>query len=94
MAKRTVTRSSTPLQGQRGSYPTPQSPAPATQPSKEVPGSGIQSQAAPRPGGLSEDAHTVIAKRAYEIWKSQGGSELENWLKAEREVNDQMSAGT
>jgi hypothetical protein len=28
-----------------------------------------------------------IAKRAYEIWASgQGGSEMENWLRAEREL--------
>ena len=27
-----------------------------------------------------------IAKRAYEIWQKQGGSELENWLRAEREL--------
>jgi hypothetical protein len=29
----------------------------------------------------------MIAKRAYEIWASgKGGSELENWLRAEREL--------
>ena len=28
-----------------------------------------------------------IAKRAYEIWKSgKGGSEQENWIRAEREL--------
>jgi hypothetical protein len=28
-----------------------------------------------------------IAKRAYEIWKSgKGGSEIENWVRAEREL--------
>ena len=31
-----------------------------------------------------------IAKRAYEIWKSgKGGSELDNWLRAERELRNQ-----
>lgn len=29
----------------------------------------------------------MIAQRAYEIWQSgQGGSELDNWLRAEREL--------
>jgi hypothetical protein len=29
----------------------------------------------------------MIAKRAYEIWQSgKGGSEVENWLRAEREL--------
>ena len=31
--------------------------------------------------------HELIARRAYEIWASgQGGSELENWTRAEREL--------
>jgi hypothetical protein len=31
--------------------------------------------------------HADIAKRAYEIWRSgKGGSEMENWLRAEREL--------
>jgi len=34
----------------------------------------------------------LIAQRAYEIWKSEGGSDLENWLRAEREVQSQASA--
>ena len=29
----------------------------------------------------------MIAQRAYEIWQSgNGGSEMENWLRAEREL--------
>ena len=28
----------------------------------------------------------IIAQRAYNIWQKEGGSEMENWLKAEREV--------
>ena len=31
-------------------------------------------------------SHEDIAKRAYEIWKREGGNERENWLKAEREL--------
>ena len=31
--------------------------------------------------------HEMIAKRAYEIWKSgKGGSEFDNWVRAEREL--------
>ena len=45
-------------------------------------------------GGFSKPAapvkksvtHEEIAKKAYEIWKREGGSERENWLKAEREL--------
>lgn len=37
-------------------------------------------------------AESVIAERAYEIWKSQGGSDLDNWLRAERELRDQTGA--
>ena len=32
-------------------------------------------------------SHELIARRAYEIWKSgQGGTEFENWIRAEREL--------
>ena len=30
----------------------------------------------------------MIAQRAYKIWQKEGGSEMENWLKAEREVRN------
>jgi hypothetical protein len=31
--------------------------------------------------------HEMIARRAYEIWQSgKGGSEFENWVRAEREL--------
>lgn len=43
-------------------------------------------QAAPR----REITQEMIAKRAYEIHLSgQGGSELDNWLRAERELRGQ-----
>ena len=28
----------------------------------------------------------MIAKRAYELWQKNGGSETDNWLRAEREL--------
>ena len=34
-----------------------------------------------------EVTHDMIARRAYEIWASgQGGSDYENWVRAEREL--------
>jgi hypothetical protein len=36
-------------------------------------------------------SHEAIAKRAYEIWKSgKGGSQYDNWLRAERELRSEM----
>jgi Protein of unknown function (DUF2934) len=42
----------------------------------------------PRPGsGKREVSHEMIAKRAYEIYASgKGGSQMDNWLRAEREL--------
>ena len=48
----------------------------------------------PRPGTISQQGQQrrqptqeQIAKRAYEIWRSgQGGSQEENWYRAEREL--------
>ena len=44
-------------------------------------------------GGASKTAltpkkitHEMISKRAYELWQKEGGSERENWLKAERQL--------
>lgn len=36
---------------------------------------------------IAEVSQDLIAQRAYEIWRSSGGSDLENWLRAERELN-------
>ena len=55
------------------------------------------SESSPAPFGQSQQgssfafgrkpSHQEIAKRAYEIFKSgKGGSEIENWLRAEREL--------
>jgi hypothetical protein len=39
------------------------------------------------PLAAREVTQADIAKRAYEIWASgQGGSETDNWLRAEREL--------
>jgi hypothetical protein len=56
------------------------SPAPFGQ-SQQDSGSNSSSYGGRRP------SQQEIAKRAYEIYKSgKGGSELENWFKAEREL--------
>jgi len=39
----------------------------------------------------SQDLRTEIARRAYEIWLSEGaehGCDLDHWLRAERELAD------
>lgn len=44
----------------------------------------------PQGGGRREVSHEQIARRAYEISISgSGGNELENWLRAERELKGQ-----
>ena len=43
--------------------------------------------AAPAPARKSQPTRDQIARRAYEIWRSgTGGSETDNWLRAEREL--------
>lgn len=47
----------------------------------------IPKVAAAAPVARREVTHDMIARRAYEIWASgQGGSEFENWVRAEREL--------
>ncbi|MGE5611332.1 MAG: DUF2934 domain-containing protein [Bacillota bacterium] len=48
----------------------------------------VRNTAIPKtPVAKKEITHEMIAKRAYEIWQSgNSGSELENWLRAEREL--------
>jgi hypothetical protein len=59
--------------------------------STAVRNSPVPKAVAPKPAAAvpakREIGHADIAKRAYEIWASgQGGSETENWLRAEREL--------
>jgi hypothetical protein len=65
------------------SEPTPQ-PTRTTTPVRNT---AIPRSATPTGGARREITHEQIAKRAYEISISgSGGSELENWLRAEREL--------
>jgi hypothetical protein len=55
--------------------------------STPVRNSPIPKVATPAPAGKKPITHADIAKRAYEIWLSgKGGSETDNWLRAEREL--------
>ena len=43
------------------------------------------------------DLRAVIEKRAYEIWLSEGGchgSDLDHWLRAQRELTGTISTST
>ncbi|HEX4055915.1 MAG TPA: DUF2934 domain-containing protein [Tepidisphaeraceae bacterium] len=55
-------------------------PAPATTVARNSP--------IPRPSSTKREvSHEMIAKRAYEIYVSgRGGSQADNWLRAEREL--------
>ena len=72
-----VPKSASPAPAQQQSRPaTPQSNKPAT----------AAAAAAVRPAAKPV-THELIARRAYEIWASgQGGTETENWIRAEREL--------
>jgi hypothetical protein len=61
-----------------------------TRTSTPVRNTAIPRSPSPQGGGRREISHEQIAKRAYEISISgSGGSELENWLRAERELKGQ-----
>ena len=53
----------------------------------EVRNSPIPKVAAPaRAAAPRAITHAAIAERAYYIWQKTGGSEFENWIRAEREL--------
>ena len=53
----------------------------------EVRNSPIPRQASQQGSPGRQITQEMIARRAYEIWKSgAGGSEMDNWLRAEREL--------
>ena len=59
-------------------------PAPAAAPVS----SPVRNSAIPKMAPLKREiSHEQIAKRAYEIYRSgKGGSQIDNWLRAEREL--------
>ena len=58
----------------------------------EVRNSPLPRPASPISGGAKKEiTRDMIAKRAYEIWQSgAGGSEYDNWIRAERELRGGM----
>jgi hypothetical protein len=63
----------------------PQQSRPATpQSGKPAPAAAAAAAARPAAKAVTQE---LIARRAYEIWASgQGGTEMENWIRAEREL--------
>jgi hypothetical protein len=66
---------------------------PAVTPSKPVARTEVRNSPIPKVAAPAAQAaakvitHDDIARRAYEIWASgQGGSEFDNWTRAEREL--------
>ena len=55
---------------------------------KSVPAATVsRNTPVPRPAAKREITHEMVAKRAYEIHISgKGGSQLDNWFRAEREL--------
>jgi DUF2934 family protein len=56
--------------------------------SKAIPAATVsRNTPVPRATAKREVTHEMIAKRAYEIYASgKGGSQLDNWFRAEREL--------
>lgn len=78
--------------GQTSAVAQPPAPGnPASVPARQTqrigstfPGSRSAVSTPPQVGQVGRDA---IARRAYDIWKSgKGGSELQNWVQAEKEL--------
>jgi hypothetical protein len=69
------------------SSPAKSSPSKASAP-KSIPASTVsRNTPVPRPTPKREITHELVAKRAYEIHISgKGGSQLDNWFRAEREL--------
>ena len=67
---------------------------PSKTPAKSIPAKPIaaattisRNTPVPRPVAKREITYEMIAKRAYEIYASgKGGSQLDNWFRAEREL--------
>jgi hypothetical protein len=56
------------------------------------PDAGIR--AAMSPAAQPQITHEVIARKAYDIWKSgRGGSDLQNWVQAEQELRGSRTPG-
>ncbi len=95
MAKRTNMPQKTPVT----SKSSPEQPTAGIGVSTAPPARTPERQTAPAPStqrntqsGISSITHEMIANRAYEIWRMRGGSDMENWLRAERELRGSTAA--
>ena len=78
-----------PATAPRPSIPQQSAPPKAAPPKSASPAPAAPAAAAAAPARPASKPVTqeLIARRAYEIWASgQGGTELENWIRAEREL--------
>jgi hypothetical protein len=75
----------------QGATPASQAPQqPPTRTSTPIRNSAIPKVSSAGGSGRRDVTHDQIAKRAYEISISgSGGNDLENWLRAERELKGQ-----
>lgn len=82
---------------------SPAKPAPKPAPAKAVASTPVRNSAVPPKAAAAtapavapkavEVTHEMIARRAYEIATSgMGGSEFDNWIRAERELRGQAGA--
>ena len=62
--------------------------APAARPVASTPvrNTPVPKAAAAAPAARRQPTQSDIAARAYEIWQRSGGSQDENWFRAEREL--------
>ena len=75
-----------PVTAPRPSIPQQSGPPRAAAPKSASPAPAAAAAAAARPASKPV-TQELIARRAYEIWASgQGGSDIENWIRAEREL--------
>jgi Protein of unknown function (DUF2934) len=66
----------------------PKTPTRATTPSAPPVSSPVRNTPVPKSQAAPKViTHEMISKKAYEIWQSgKGGSEYDNWVRAEREL--------
>lgn len=105
MAKRTTTGSTIAPKGRKGASKVASQPVSSAQTGEAI-GRELQREkqnptmaptstnAAEMASEMTRVTHDMIAARAHELWKENGGSDMENWLAAERELRSQSIAQT
>jgi hypothetical protein len=85
MSRKSHGRSSASIKPLKSQPARPAVPAQSSTPVRNspIPRPEIPQKSSPRPIIVTDE---MIAHRAYEIWQSGGGSEFDNWLRAEKEL--------